>query len=464
MTTWNDGYISDSNYTYGYYKEMFPARLRFLLAAAGFAPPEALEKGGTACELGFGQGISLNIHAVSSPLTWYGTDFNPEHAVFSRKLAASSKASVAAFDQSFEEFCLRDDLPDFDLICLHGIWSWISVRNQEYILDFIRRKLNPGGIVYISYNCSPGSDPYIPMREIFHEYANQMLPAGQSSTISARQSIQFMEQILELSPIYGKLFPHYKSKLEQIKKQDVQYLPHEYLNQHWQAISFPKLVRQMANARISYACSAGLPAHIPFLQYTREQINFLKSIPDTGLREYLSDFMSNNNFRWDIWGKGLERISPATRAKILQEQQVVLLQPAQDVELTIQGKQSKANLQEDIYRPILELLDGYQIKQMGELTGNNRTLSQILEVVLCLVSKNNLGIITSHDRMKPSRKQSMHLNRFLLSLPYEQAPFLSSPLVGGVAVGVPFRMFLAEFLSGTREITMARHLPWKEKN
>ncbi len=459
MTAWNEGYISDSNYTYGYYGEMFPARLRFLLTAAGFAPPEAFERGGTACELGFGHGMSLNMNGVSSPLTWYGTDFNPAQTGFARKLAAASGASVTTFDQSFEEFCVREDLPDFDLICLHGIWSWISIQNQEHILDFIRRKLKVGGVVYISYNCSPGFTPYIPMREIFLEYATRMLPPGQSSTLSARQSIQFMEQILELAPLYDKVFPHYKAKLEQIKKQDTQYLPHEYLNQDWQIISFPQFARQMAKARISYACSAAFLNHVPSLNYSKEQLDFLNTIPDTGLREYLADFMTNNNFRWDIWGKGLERISPAAQAKILKDQQVVLLQSPQDVDLTIQGKRIKANLQEKIYAPILESLAGYQIKRMGDLTDKNLTLAQILEAVLCLAGKNSLAIGASHNQMKQSSRQSARLNRFLLSLPHEQARYLSSPLVGAVPAAATSRMFLTGFLSGNREADqMARNV------
>ncbi len=465
MSAWNDGYIFDSNYTYGYYGEMFPARLRFLLAATGFVPPEAFEKGGTACELGFGHGMSMNINAVSSPLTWYGTDFNPEHAVFTRRTAAASGAAVTVVDQSFEEFCLRDDLPDFDFICLHGIWSWISVQNQKIILDFIHRKLKAGGIVYISYNCAPGLTPYSPMREIFREYTTRMVPAGQSSTLSAQQSIAFMEQILELEPLYDKLFPHHKAKLELIKKQDKQYVPHEYLNQYWQIISFPNLARQMEKVGLSYLCSASPKDHVPSLKHSSNQINFLNRIPDTGLREFVSDFMNNNNFRWDIWGKGLERISPEAQINILQEQQVVLLQPAQDVQLTIQGKMGKGTLKEDLYRPILDSLDGGRIKTAAELAGEKKNLPRILESILCLAGNGALGFVTSHDRMKVSRKESIRLNRFLLSLPREQAACLSSPLVGGVAVGVPFRMFLAEFLSGTREIDqLTRNILQQMKN
>jgi len=35
------------------------------------------------------------------------------------------------------------DLPDFDFIGMHGIWSWISEEDRALIVEFIRRKLKP---------------------------------------------------------------------------------------------------------------------------------------------------------------------------------------------------------------------------------------------------------------------------------------------------------------------------------
>jgi len=37
---------------------------------------------GVACELGFGQGLSANLHAAGSLIEWHGTDFNPAQAGF----------------------------------------------------------------------------------------------------------------------------------------------------------------------------------------------------------------------------------------------------------------------------------------------------------------------------------------------------------------------------------------------
>ena len=62
MTNWNDGYVVDIAYTYGYYPGMNPARLPLAFAFHGLQAP-AIQ---TACELGFGQGLSTNFHAAAS--------------------------------------------------------------------------------------------------------------------------------------------------------------------------------------------------------------------------------------------------------------------------------------------------------------------------------------------------------------------------------------------------------------
>ena len=97
---------------------------------------------------------------------WWGTDFNPAQAGFAQELAVASGAGARLFDESFAEFCHRADLPDFDYIGLHGIWSWISDPNRAVIVDFVRRKLKVGGVLYMSYNTYPGWAPMLPLQHL----------------------------------------------------------------------------------------------------------------------------------------------------------------------------------------------------------------------------------------------------------------------------------------------------------
>ena len=127
MNDWSSGYVTDLDYTYGHYPELNPLHCRLALLQAGAHCPQFE----TACELGFGQGVSVNVHAAASATQWYGADFNPAHAGFTRELAGASGADARLFDEAFADSCARPDLPDFDFIGLHGIWSWISDENRR---------------------------------------------------------------------------------------------------------------------------------------------------------------------------------------------------------------------------------------------------------------------------------------------------------------------------------------------
>ncbi|MCE2865721.1 MAG: class I SAM-dependent methyltransferase [Cryomorphaceae bacterium] len=105
MADWNGGYVTDINYTFGYQMELNPLNATFALLSSGYVPPAL----GTHCELGFGQGISVNIHAAASGSEWYGTDFNPAQVAFAKELANVSGSSIHLYDESFEEFCARSD-------------------------------------------------------------------------------------------------------------------------------------------------------------------------------------------------------------------------------------------------------------------------------------------------------------------------------------------------------------------
>jgi SAM-dependent methyltransferase len=169
-----EGYVEGSDYLHSYISELNPLHAQLSLLAAGVAAPRVA----TACELGYGQGLTVNLLAAASPVRWFGTDFNALHAATAQEMGVASGANPALFDQSFNEFCARTDLPDFDFIGLHGIWTWVSDENRSVIVDFIRRKLRPGGVAYVSYNALPACAAMLPMRDVLTGYAAQVAAPG----------------------------------------------------------------------------------------------------------------------------------------------------------------------------------------------------------------------------------------------------------------------------------------------
>ena len=102
MNDWNEGYFTASPYTFGYYRELSPAFQKFCLLIRGFNSPP-LDQNSRHCELGYGQGVSINIHAASNPGHYVGTDFNPSHAAHANELLRASGADALFLDDSFEQ-------------------------------------------------------------------------------------------------------------------------------------------------------------------------------------------------------------------------------------------------------------------------------------------------------------------------------------------------------------------------
>ena len=84
---WNEGYTSEINYTSGYYSELSPTRIRLALLACGV--DHSVPDNPDYLELGFGQGLSLNINAATSSGRFFGTDFNPGQVANARELASA---------------------------------------------------------------------------------------------------------------------------------------------------------------------------------------------------------------------------------------------------------------------------------------------------------------------------------------------------------------------------------------
>ena len=293
MSDWTSGYVADIGYTYGYYTELNPLRVRLAFLNAGLVPPEV----GAACELGFGQGLSANLHAAASVTQWYGTDFNPSQAAFAQELAGVSGSGARLFDEAFSDFANRPDLPEFDYIGLHGIWSWISDENRAVIVDFIRRKLKVGGVLYISYNTLPGWAAFAPMRHLMTEHAEVIGAEGRGIINRINDAIDFAEKLLATNPLFSRANPLVGDRIKKLKEQNRHYLAHEYFNRDWHPMHFSTMAEWLAPSKVQYACSANYLDHIDAINISNEQAEFLKEIPDSMFRQSVRDFVVNQQFR-----------------------------------------------------------------------------------------------------------------------------------------------------------------------
>jgi hypothetical protein len=332
-TYWTSGYVADIPYTYGYFAEMNPYRVPLSFINAGLLPP----KFESACELGFGQGVSINVHAAASSVRWYGTDFLPGQTLFARQLAEASAGRLHLFDESFQDFCVRPDLPEFDFIGLHGIWSWVSDENRKVIVDFLSRKLKVGGVLYVSYNAMPGWSPFAPVRHLLAQHSQRMSAPAAGSVGQLEGALAFAQRLLAVDPFYARTVVQLQEKLDNVRGKDRVYLAHEYLNQNWTPMYFSSVAETLSQAKLTFACSAHYLDYVEVLNLSPEQQTLLAQIPDPVLAQDVRDFIVNQQFRRDYWVKGAVPLSPLDRAERLREERVVLLKPRKDVPLTVKG-------------------------------------------------------------------------------------------------------------------------------
>jgi SAM-dependent methyltransferase len=454
MSDWASGYVTDIEYTYGYYPELNPLRARLALLKTGLVAPQVR----TACELAFGQGLAINFHAAASPTNWWGTDFSPSQTKFAQECAAAAQTDVHLYDEAFSDFCTRRDLPDFDYIALHGIWSWITLDNRAVIVDFIRRKLKVGGVLYISYNTMPGWAVFAPMQHLLLEHAQVMAARGRGVMSRFDAALEFAEQMLATNSRYGLANPQVQHRLQKIKEVDRTYATHEYLCEEWRPLPIADMARWLEPAKVSYACSAHYLDHVDALNLTPEQQALLADIPDPIFRETTRDFMVNAQFRRDYWIKGPRRLSMLEQVETLRRYRVTLTQPRSSVSLKVTGALAQASLHEAVYAPILDALADHQprtIAQLEQMTKPaNVTLGQLVEAVMVLTGSGAVQPAQDAEISRKAKPYTDRLNTHLIGLARASGEIgqLASPVMGGgVNVNRLEQLFLLSRAQGRRQ-------------
>jgi hypothetical protein len=443
--------VADIGYTYGYYNELNPLNTQLACLNSGVAPPKIVN----ACELGFGQGVRVNVHAAASAVQWWGTDFNPAQAGFAQELAASSKSRASLFDASFEEFCARPDLPEMDFVGLHGIWSWVSDENRKVIVDFLRRKLKVGGVLYVGYNSLPGWAAMVPIRELFVEHAEVMGAPGEGRLARIDAALTFTEKLLAINPAFARANPGVADRVRRARSTERSYLAHEYFNRDWQPMTFSRMAQWLSPAKLSYAGSGYFVEAMDALNLTDEHQAFLAGIPDAGMRQNARDICINRAFRKDYWVKGARSLTPAERLDGLRRLRFVLAVPAAEVTYKASGLRGELGLDEAVYRPLVELLAGHHPITLGELekalAPRGISMSQLLQAVMVLVGKGSVYGTQEPSISDQAKSTSAQLNQELLracALGKDIAVLASPVTGGGIPVSNLHQLFLASAGSG----------------
>jgi SAM-dependent methyltransferase len=455
VSGWADGYVTEIEYLQGYHAEVKPLVMRHALLNQGIQHrwPARLRY----LELGFGQGLSLNIHAAAMPGEFWGCDFNPAHAANALEMATASGANVRILDDSFEELARRSDLPTFDIIALHGIWSWVSDANRRVIVDIARRHLAVGGVFYVSYNTTPGWSAAMPLRHLLNLHAEEVSAEAQGLPARLDAALDFAQSLADVQAAYFRANPVVVEKLKHIRGQRHSYSVHEYLTGYSQPMAFSDVARDLAEAKLSFATTTFLLEQISAFCLTADQQRLLEELQHPVLRESVRDCLVNQQFRRDLWVKGLQTLTPRTRTDLFMSQAYTLATPPEAVPFRIPGPIGEVELQEAAYRPVIAALAGeaYVPKTLAELCALAPTLQpqQVVEVVTVLCGTGHVMPVQVPEAIRQAKPVCDRLNAHFIERAVHAAEVshLASPVVGG-GIGLDrfHQLFLRALKAGKR--------------
>lgn len=451
---WAGGYITDIAYTAGYYAEMNPVRAQLPLLLAGIAPPPRFE---TACELGFGLGVSLAVHATASDTQWYGCDVNPSHVAHANGLMRAGGVSPGIHAQGFEEFCARTDLPEFDFIGLHGIWTWIDEKYRTILADFFARKLRVGGVLYVSYNTLPGWAPFEPIRQILSQHVYSQSAQGLSLPARMEAALEHVARLIDADAAFIKANPGVKEKFERIRKLDRRYLVHEYCNRHWTPMHFADVASTLQGARLSYVGPANPLDHIDTMNLSLDQITMLRDTHDWQYRETLRDLFLNQQFRRDIWVKGPTRLDPAQADQRLKDLPIVAQKSLGGIGLKARVGRGEITIKPDLFQPLADFIAKEGRTTIGAVASvaqaHGGSLRAVLEGIALFTANQDIAIgctASAAARERAQRYNAVMARETAFTSRENMLHFAAPATGGGVTLPRINAMALGAALHGAR--------------
>lgn len=447
--SWGEGYVVDIGYTHGFYRELTPALLRFV-TILGEVQAADIEQPFTYVELGCGNGYTTSLLAAANPLgRFIGVDFNPTHIHHARRQAQEAGVDNAEFlEKSFAEL-ISMELPEADVIALHGVYSWVNEQNRGHIVDFIRRRLKPGGIAYVSYNCLPGLAQVAPLQRLLLDHAGA---AGGALPERIGRSIDFARRLEQAGADFFRISPFARQRLSGLSKQDPSYLAHEYYNNNWSPFYHADVAAGMAGAKLTYAGSATLLENFNQFVLTPDMAKIIAEVGDRATAETIKDYARNKAFRKDVFTRGAPKMPPPELEALLGRTRFALARPRSGCALTCKMPVGELTLHANAFAPVLDALARSpmtfdELTQAPETQALNR--NQVRQAVFGMAAFGNVlpALPAAGDATR--RASCARFNQAILARPATAGlTMLASPLWGS---GVALNLFDRLLLSGPRQ-------------
>lgn len=384
------GYVTDLTYAESFFRELSPAWLSYVAALNGVAIRD-LSTPFSYLELGCGHGQTVLINAAAFPqASFHACDVNPAHIAAARRRAAAFAIDNIQFHEAGFTELLTRELPSFDFIVLHGVYSWVDSTARAAVRAILAAKLQAEGLAYVSYNCLPGWASEAPLRKLLIELAAS--ESGDSGQRGAR-ALQVLQQLSACKLQFLTANPPASSALEAYQRDSLNYLVHEFMNRSWDLFYGVDVADEMREIGLEYLGSATLAENHPMLQMDERIASAIAALSTERQRRLAADYATNRRFRRDVFLRGCATRSPE---QVSQQLAMTLLGCVRSGDLarpTIRVPRGELTLQADFLRELTRVLQPGPIsiaEVVNALHRPGRDSAGILRNLLFLVAAGSL--------------------------------------------------------------------------
>jgi methyltransferase-like protein/trans-aconitate methyltransferase len=327
-------------------------------------------------ELGCGDGSNIvNIAYHLPTTTCVGIDSSTVQIERGRKMCQF--ANINNCDLQHVDILTYEPPHDFDYIICHGVYSWVPSKIQKKIMEICTDFLSPNGIAYISYNTLPGWHQYKIFREMM-KYHSSKMTATKDKIEQAKAVIHFAaEHVTHPLEPYGLFL---RNNLEFISSLTEEYLFHEYLEEHNEALYFHQFVDRIGNFNLQYLGDTNFHSmisnHLP--SETQDILNTISSSLFE-LEQYM-DFLQCRRFRCSLLVKDHHEIERRVEPSTFQDFYFHFQFQSQENEEE-ESVDSKENTTEEVLSKE-SLPQGIPIEFPSNINEDNqKRIAQILEIL-----------------------------------------------------------------------------------
>ena len=315
-----DGYVNDVPYMDNVWADHAPSHLRFKALAHGFGAPEIDRF--TYLDLGCGTGLGTTFQAALYPNAQFvGIDASPAHVARAQAFARETGVTNVRFiEGSFQDMLARPpaDLPLFDFVVLHGVYSWIDEANRRTVRQLMRKVCASGAIVYVSYNALPGSAALLACQRLVR-YAGSLVPGTSLEKVAKAQDA--VQTWIKRGDGFFKEHSPVIRHLDAMRGRPLSYQAHELLNEAWAPFMLTEVAADMAQEGFAFIGSA-MNTMPPLKEAAIEDI---QDRDRRILDEVARDFTRNTPFRSDLYLAPARNPFDAARGGNIEEERVCSL-------------------------------------------------------------------------------------------------------------------------------------------